>query len=138
MWTQIDEVNNGSKTTVKGIQKVLAALLLIVAINALGGGYYGMAGAKNVPVEWLEGSPFKSYFIPALFLFVFIGIISLAAAIVVFMNKPYSPLLSYTTGTILLLWIIIQVSIIGFVSWLQPAMFLMGVAILVLTYYSKR
>ena len=32
-----------------------------------------MAGAENVPVEWLQGSPFHSYFIPGLFLFLTVG-----------------------------------------------------------------
>lgn len=46
----------------KIIRYLLGAILIIVAINAFGGGYYGMAGAENVPVEWLQDSPFKNYF----------------------------------------------------------------------------
>ena len=38
-------------------------------INALAGGYYSMAGARNVPLEWLKGSLFDSYFIPGVVLF---------------------------------------------------------------------
>ena len=45
----------------KPVRYTLGLLLLLVAINAFGGGYYGMAGAKDVPVEWLEGSPFHNY-----------------------------------------------------------------------------
>lgn len=57
----------------KLVRYTLGVLLLLIAINAFGGGYYGMAGAKNVPVEWLKGSFFRNYFIPGLILFVFIG-----------------------------------------------------------------
>jgi hypothetical protein len=46
-----------------------------------------MAGAENVPIEWLEGSPFRNYFLPGLFLFVAIGCLSLVTAITVFMRK---------------------------------------------------
>jgi hypothetical protein len=45
----------------KVIRMTLGVILSLLALNALGGGYYGMAGAENVPLEWLEGSPFKSY-----------------------------------------------------------------------------
>ena len=57
----------------KIIRIILGTLLAIIALNALGGGFYGMMGAKEIPIEWLKGSPFKSYFIPALFLFVVVG-----------------------------------------------------------------
>jgi hypothetical protein len=53
----------------KVIRYTLGILLLVVTVNALGGGYYGMAGAKNIPLELLKGSPFRNYFIPGLFLF---------------------------------------------------------------------
>lgn len=65
----------------KLIRLVLEIMLLLIALNALGGGYYGMAGAKDVPLVWLEGSPFTSYFIPSLILFVCIGGLSLYAFI---------------------------------------------------------
>src|SRR4051812_27480018 len=52
----------------EGSRWILGSLLLLVALNAFGGGYYGMAGAPNVPTEWLEGSPFTSYFLPSLIL----------------------------------------------------------------------
>ena len=116
---------------VKIIRNVLAILLLIVAVNALGGGYYAMAGAENVPVEWLEGSPFRNYFLPGLFLFVAIGCLSLVTAITLFMNKNYATTLALVCGIILIVWITTQVTIIGYVSWLQPAMF--GAAVIIVT-----
>ena len=33
-------------------------LLDFGALNAFGGGYYGLAGAQGIPREWLRGSPF--------------------------------------------------------------------------------
>lgn len=96
-------------------------LLLIVAVNALAGGYYGMAGAKNVPLEWLQGSPFTNYFIPALFLFVVLGGTTLAASIAVFKKINQARSAALFAAILMMLWIIIQVSIIGYVSWMQPA-----------------
>jgi hypothetical protein len=35
------------------IRYLLGALLTFGAINAFAGGYYGLSGAKGVPLEWL-------------------------------------------------------------------------------------
>lgn len=58
----------------------LLTLELVVALNAIGGAVYGLAGAKNVPREWLKGSPFDSYLVPSLVLLVAVAGSSLAAA----------------------------------------------------------
>ena len=69
----------------------LGGLLAFGALNAFGGGYYGLAGAAGVPTEWLEGSPFRDYFVPSLILLVVVGGSFLVAAIAVFAapaNRP--------------------------------------------------
>lgn len=113
-------------------RKILGTFLLLIALNGLGGGYYGMAGAKNVPLEWLAGSLFTNYFIPSVILFLFIGCLFLFAAILVFTQKTLAAPITQFCGCVLIMWIAIQVSIIGFVSWLQPAMLIAGVSILIL------
>ena len=45
-------------------RRLLVVLEAVIALNAIGGGVYGLAGAKNVPRDWLTGSPFHSYLIP--------------------------------------------------------------------------
>ena len=40
------------------IRSLLIGLLTFGALNAFAGGYYGLAGAKGVPIEWLRGQPF--------------------------------------------------------------------------------
>ena len=67
---------------------LLGGLLVFGALNAFGGGDYGMAGAGGVPSEWLESSPFDDHFAPSLILFVAVGGSLLAAAITVFANLP--------------------------------------------------
>ena len=125
---------NKPASKANSIQYALGFLLLIVALNAFGGGYYGLSGAKNVPVEWLEGTPFSSYFIPSLFLFVGIGGLCLLAAISVFRRKRFARTLSIFCGVLILFWIMIQVLIIGPVSWLQPATAIAAVFILVFSW----
>jgi hypothetical protein len=117
----------------KVIRYTLGILLLVVAVNALGGGYYGMAGAKNIPLELLKGSPFRNYFIPGLFLFLCIGGSCLISAIAVFRGNRNARSLSFICGLIILIWLIAQVAIIGYVSWMQPATAVAALFILFLT-----
>ncbi len=117
------------------IRYSLSLLLLIIALNALGGGYYGMAGAENVPREWLRDAPFRTYFIPSLFLFVCIGVYFFFTSIAVFRRKTYARVAALICGFILLFWIILQVAMIGYVSWLQPAMGISACVILILSFF---
>jgi hypothetical protein len=117
----------------KLIRISLGALLLLLALNAFGGGYYGLAGAKMVPVEWLEGSPFKTYFIPSLFLFVVIGGSASLAAILVLMRHPHAQKVAFACAFIVIAWLITQMAIIGYVSWMQPVTAIVVLLILLLT-----
>lgn len=73
----------------KIIRYALGILLLLVALNAFAGGYYGIAGAEGVPLEWLEGSPFSNYVIPGIILMVVVGGSALSAAIAVFIQMKF-------------------------------------------------
>jgi hypothetical protein len=122
----------------KGLARtILGIILLIVGINALGGGYYGMSGAKDIPLNWLKGSPFHSYLIPSVFLFFIIGGSCLWSASAVFRNMQAAMKASLFTGLSLILWIIAQVLIIGYVSWLQPAMAIAGLSVVLLSLQLK-
>lgn len=100
------------------------------ALNAFGGGCYGLLGAKGVPPEWLAGSPFKDYTVPSLILFLVVGGSSLAASIAVFRRSPWARPAAGLAGCALFLWITVQVAVIGFVSWLQPAVFAASLLVL--------
>ena len=121
--------NNNNK-----VRYALGILLFLVAINAFGGGYYGLAGAKNVPVEWLKGSPFTNYYIPSLILFFVVGVSALVAAILVIKKHHCAQKAAYITAIIILIWLAVQVSIIGYVSWMQPATALAALLVLLLTW----
>ncbi len=116
------------------IHYLLGFLLALLALNAFAGGYYAMAGAENVPVEWLKGSPFSNYFIPGLTLFVVVGGSALIAAMAVFTRLRIARSAAVTCGIITILWLTVQVTIIGFVSWMQPATAFAAIVILLLTW----
>lgn len=101
-----------SKAAEKIVRNTLGIVLMVMAINAFLGGYYGMAGAKDVPKEWLEGSPFTSYFIPGLILLLCVGGSSLMAAIAVFRKYARAPEVVATCAIIILIWLSVQIGII--------------------------
>ena len=104
--------------------------MAVIAVCAFGGGYYGMSGAEGVPRELLEGSPFRTYFAPSLILFAAVGGSFLFAAIGVLFHRPFARVSTNLAAVVATVWIAAQVAIIGYVSWLQPAV--VGVAMIVL------
>ena len=121
--------------TSKMVRWVLGLLLVFGALNAFGGGYYGLSGAEGIPREWLDGSPFTDYFIPSLILFVIVGGALLLAAIAVFARFRRVQIIVQSAGAILLGWLAVQVTLIGYVSWMQPAT--AGAALVILALASQ-
>lgn len=112
----------------------LVVLQLILFVNACGGAWYGLAGARDIPASWLEGSPFQSYLIPSLFLLIAVGGSMLLATVLWLLGSRVAggrraPWASIAAGSILVGWIVAQVAMIGYVSWMQPACFVAGLAI---------
>jgi hypothetical protein len=120
------------------LRYALGIILSFAALNAFGGGYYGMAGAEGVPVGWLEGSPFGNYFIPGLILFVVVGGSFLIAAIAVFAKLSIARQAAVFSVIIVFVWLSVQLAIIGYVSWMQPVTAITGVIILILSFLLPR
>jgi hypothetical protein len=118
--------------SVPAVSYALAGLLGLVGLGALGGGSYGLVGAKGIPTAWLAHSPFTSYLVPSLILFFVVGGSLLGASVAVLRKRRLARAAAITAGVILLGWIGIQVSIIGYVSWLQPTVAALGALILAL------
>ena len=110
----------------------LGTLLAFGALNAFGGGLYGMLGAPSVPREWLRQTLFRGYFIPGLILFTIVGGTLVVGAVAVFARLRMERAAVINAAVVLLIWIATQVSSIGYVSWLQPITAAAGVLILVL------
>lgn len=115
-------------------RRALGVLLAFGAINAFAGGYYGLSGAKGVPVEWLDGSPFRSYFIPGLVLLTVVGGSFLTAAVAVFARFRCARPAALAAAVIVTGWLAAQVAIIGYVSWMQPTTAVAAFAIFVLAW----
>ncbi|KAA3628487.1 MAG: hypothetical protein DWQ02_19260 [Bacteroidetes bacterium] len=120
----------------------LAILHLFVAIGAIPAGYALFTkpdgSSLGMPTEWLEGSPFPDFFIPGLFLFIILGLGNLLTAMPIFKQHKLSGIAGLSMGGILVIWIIIQVVIVGLASFLQPLFFFVGLIQLMLGYWIFR
>ena len=123
-----------SRSQSSAIRYALGGLLAFGALNAFGGGYYGLSGAEGVPTEWLQGSPFVDYTIPSLILFVVVGGSLLVASIAVFRRLRIARVTAFSAGVIVLGWIVAQMAMIGYLSWMQPTTAIAGVTILTLAW----
>jgi hypothetical protein len=112
------------------LRYILGALLAFAALNAFAGGYYGLAGAKGVPREWLRGSPFTDYFVPSLILVLFVGGSFLLATVAVFARWRQDRLLAIAAAVIVFGWLAAEGAIIGYVSWMQPVTAIGGALVL--------
>ena len=137
METELQSSRLSGAAPSKTLRIFWGSLLVLLALNAFGGGLYALLGASGIPVEWLRGSPFHSYFIPGLFLFVVIGGGALTAAILVFTGHKKAFLWSVVICLIVFAWLIVQVAIIGLVSFMQLLTFLVVLLIALLSVVYK-
>ncbi len=128
----------------------LCVCLLILAIGALPAGWSFIVqpdgSGIGMPMEWLEHTPFSNFVIPGLILFVLFGIGSLVALFgliarprwtwVELITRPlhlhWALVAATLLGSALCIWIIVQLLMTQHYFFLQPVMFGIGVAILVL------
>jgi hypothetical protein len=86
----------------------------------------------GLPLELLSDSPFENYLIPGLLLFSVNGVGNVFGSILSFRRNKYSGYTGMLFGLALILWIIVQIMMIGLVSWLQPFYLLLGMLELLL------
>jgi len=58
----------------------------------------------------------------------------LVAAVAVFVRSRIARASALTAGTVVLVWIVVQVTIIGYVSWMQPTTAIGGLLVLLLAW----
>jgi hypothetical protein len=111
-------------------------LNLLLGVGALAGGMALVAGPTGqiipLSVSSLAGSPFHDYFIPGLILFVVLGLAPFVVAILAWRGNPWAPLLTVGIALTLLIWLAVEVAIVGYSSDppLQPIY--LGIAVLMM------
>lgn len=123
---------------------ILIVFLIILVIFQGVSGVFGGAGliidpsgkSLQIPLEWLNGSPFDNYFIPGIVLFFVLGITPLIISFGLIKRKYWSWYGSLFLGFALIIWILVEIIVIGFQADppLQLIYGIVGVAILMLTF----
>lgn len=110
----------------------LGTLEALIGLSALPSGIFLMifpdGGKLKMPLSMLDRSPFSSFFLPGLILFSVIGLGHAAAAAMTFRRRLYYPQAGAVMGLGLMIWIFVQVSLIGGGHWLQYLCFFLGTA----------
>ena len=116
----------------KVIPIILGSIQAIIATGAIPAGILYLTdttGAKmGATPSLLEHSPLDSFLLPGLFLLLVKGLATAIAAALSFMRHRYAGIAALLLGIVLIVWIIIQVWWIGFLSFLQPVILAMGMA----------
>lgn len=119
--------------------KLLLGFLLFQGLSGLSGGI-GLildpsGKSLQIPLEWLEGSIFSSYLIPGIILFFVLGVLPLLAFYGIQKQKPWAWNASLAIALGLIVWIIVEIIIIGYQTNppLQLIYGVLGIIILILT-----
>jgi hypothetical protein len=110
-------------------------LELFLSAGAIGGGLALMVGPHGeilpLPVSGLAGSPFADFFVPGAILFIILGLGPLAAAVLAWRSDPVAPFLTIAVGGALLIWLAVEIAIIGYSNDppLQPFYLVLGLLI---------
>ena len=95
-------------------------LEIFLGVGAIGGGAALMLGPRGeiipLPVSALAGTPFGTYLVPGLILFTVLGVGPLGAAALAWRRHPIAPLITLGVGLALLIWIAVQIALIGYSS----------------------
>jgi len=94
----------------KGLRIAIGLLTGFIALTAIGGGIALLTGAEanRFPIEWLEGTPFKNYTIPALLLAIAVGGSSLVACVTIITSREVSIVVSTLAGLIMMGYIAVE------------------------------
>ncbi|MGJ7922282.1 hypothetical protein [Neobacillus sp. LXY-4] len=112
---------------------------VLLSIIGLGGVTCGLMlmvqpdGASiGLPLDLLKGSPFEDFFIPGIALFTVNGVTSFVGALLSFQLHRFSGIVTTVLGIAMIIWILAEMYWYGGASFLQPAMFAVGVVEIVL------
>lgn len=132
----------------KFIRYLLYILHLFLGINASVGGFMLMlkpdGSLLQMQHDFLKNSGFSNFFLPGLFLFIFIGLLSLISfwglafqfdfkicnALNIYKGRHWAWAFSLYTGITTILWITIQLMITEY-FWLQPVIIFTGLSIII-------
>jgi len=94
-----------------GVVSIVSGLMLVLAP---GGEMLGL------PLELLEGTMFSDFLVPGLALTFLVGLSNIVAALVITREGKIWWYASLVAADMLLIFVVVEVAIVGYVSFLQP------------------
>jgi hypothetical protein len=129
------------KTTSNKRPPSVWALMVLLAIQALGatGGGIGLVQDPinniGMSLDLLEGSPFDDYLIPGLILLIVVGLLPFVVLYGLIRRRTWAWWLAVVAGAGLIIWIITEVALLGYLpdvgGAMQIGMGVLGLLILV-------
>jgi len=112
------------------IHKILITIFIFVAIGAIPAGIGLILKPDGshlmFDISMFRYSLFTDFLIPGLVLLIIVGFGQLYSAYLCWKRKRIAPAAGFVAGNILIGWIVVQIMLIGYVSWMQPAFFVIG------------
>jgi hypothetical protein len=113
--------------------KTCIAFLGLLGLGAVGGGIAIVAQPDGSSMQWdvkmLAGSPFADFLVPGLILLGLFGVGSFFVAGLGLARFRIAPFLAFAIGCGQMIWIAVELAILGELSFLHPAMFAVGLII---------
>lgn len=105
--------------------------LSVVAWFNVASALFGMVGLTvggglGIPVEWLEGSPFRSYFWPGVILGVVVGGVQVLALVAQYRRYRLAWGMHAAAGLVMMIWIFVEIAIMLVWSPLHGVYFATG------------
>ena len=101
-----------------GIGAFVSGILMII---------YPDGSLMELPLNMLHGSPFKNFLVPGILLFSVNGLGNVFSAILSFKQHSIAGFAGIFFGFVLIVWLYVQVNMIGGGHWLQILYFILGV-----------
>ena len=105
-------------------QILLAIIEIFNGISAVVGGYFLIADKSGESIgfnlNWLQHTPFASFLLPGIILFVINGIGNLVAFVLTIIKAKKAGFIGAFLGLVMMMWIVMQVFWIGYTGFLQP------------------
>jgi len=97
---------------------ILLVLILIQGLSGIVGGiglvFDPTGKSLQLPIEWLEGSPFKNFLIPGMILLFVLGIYPFVVLYGLWRKLKWAWFAAFTVGAALIIWIGVEILIIGY------------------------
>jgi hypothetical protein len=114
-------------------------LSLVLAVGALPCGLIltvdPTGGGMGMPLSMLEHSPFDDFRIPGLVLFTVNGLGGLLTAWAAWRDERWAPQAAVVMGVLLMGWMVVQILMIDWGSWLQTLYLLWGLLLAQIGYW---